>query len=255
MHRVRRGFRFAGLVLAALSCALPSPSSAQRQLRPNPAVLASVSPELLARLRADPFTYFRFINRAWTERVCEAFADVPSPTIVRLHGDAHVEQFALTKDAWGLDDFDDSTRGPAFIDVVRFLGSLDLASPSAWLDRAHRDRALGPLLRGLPSRIDQSGLSGRATPTSSVELQRQAPVTRAAYLAWGERQMHPMDEARSRRSSSGMEALERLVRDERPDLAPGYFAVRRAGWLRMGVGSATIRKVLIRVQGATTDPG
>ena len=44
------------------------------------------------------------------------------------------------------------------------------------------------------------------------------------------------------------------MRLERPDLAPGYFAVRRAGWLRMGVGSATARKILMRVSGPTLDP-
>src|SRR5262249_21093210 len=38
---------------------------------------------------------------------------------------------------------------------------------------------------------------------------------------------------------------------ERPDLAPRYFAVKRAGWLHMGVGSSTTRKVLIRVEGPT----
>ena len=51
-----------------------------------------------------------------------------------------------------------------------------------------------------------------------------------------------------------MEAFARLVRGERPDLAPGYFAIKRAGWLRTGVGSATSVKVLIRVQGPTADP-
>ena len=51
-----------------------------------------------------------------------------------------------------------------------------------------------------------------------------------------------------------MEALDRLVRRDRPDIAPGYFTVVRAGWLRMGVGSAATRKVLIRVQGPTPDP-
>src|SRR5678816_524851 len=104
----------AGLVLAILCGVFSSPSLAQRPLLPHPTILASAPAELIDRLRADPFTYFRFINRAWTERVCEHFADLTSPTIVRLHGDAHVEQFALTQDAWGLDDFDDSTRGPAF---------------------------------------------------------------------------------------------------------------------------------------------
>ena len=61
-------------------------------------------------------------------RVCQDFTDVPRPPIVRLHGDAHVEQFALTEDAWGLDDFDDSVRGPTFMDIVRFLGSINLVT-------------------------------------------------------------------------------------------------------------------------------
>ncbi|WP_157899031.1 DUF2252 family protein [Luteitalea pratensis] len=203
-------------------------------------------------LRADPFTYFRFINRAWTERVCDAFAGVTSPTIVHLHGDAHVEQFALTKDAWGLDDFDDSTRGPAFIDVVRFLGSLDLAARQRGWTR-HRDALWDRFFEGYRLALTNPDYQPRA-PDIVGELQRQAPVTRAAYLSWGGRQMYPMDDARSQAVVAGMEALDRLVRAERPDLAPGYLAVRRAGWLRMGVGSATIRKVLIRVQGTTTDP-
>src|SRR5262245_11516163 len=117
----------AGL-LFALSCVALTPQPAQRPLRPFPEALAAATPELIDRVRADPFTYFRFINRAWTARVCERFADVTNPTIVRLHGDAHVEQFAVTNDAWGLDDFDDSTRGPTFVDIVRFLGSIDLAA-------------------------------------------------------------------------------------------------------------------------------
>jgi hypothetical protein len=66
--------------------------------------------------------------------------------------------------------------------------------------------------------------------------------------------MQPMVEARLKAVATGMEGLDRLVRRERSDLAPGYFAVVRAGWLRMGVGSAAARKVLLRVQGPTTDP-
>ena len=41
---------------------------------------------------------------------------------------------------------------------------------------------------------------------------------------------------------------------ERPEFSPGYFNVVRAGWLRMGVGSAVNPKILIRVQGPTTGP-
>lgn len=41
---------------------------------------------------------------------------------------------------------------------------------------------------------------------------------------------------------------------EQPDLPSGYFTVVNAGWLRMGVGSATAPKILVRIQGASTAP-
>jgi hypothetical protein len=253
MHRPRHGCRFAShLVLATLCIVLTALPSAQGPLRPFPEALAAAPAELVDRLRADPFTYFRFINRAWTARVCEAFADVTDPTIVRLHGDAHVEQFAFTNDAWGLDDFDDSTRGPAFVDIVRFLGSIDLATRQrGWArDRdALWNRFFEGYRRGLSEsdyRPPEPGIVGR--------LRQQTPVTPAAFLAWGEQQMQPMEEERFNSVVTGMEAFEGLIRRERSGLAPGYFAVTRAGWLRIGVGSAAARKVLIRVQGPTTDP-
>src|SRR5262245_33669981 len=123
MHRSRQGCRFLGHLVAMLCVALTALPSAQRPLRPLPQALVAAPPELVARLRADSFSYFRFINRAWTARVCEALADLADAPIVRLHGDAHLEQFAVTRNTWGLGDFDDTARGPAFIDIVRFLGS------------------------------------------------------------------------------------------------------------------------------------
>jgi uncharacterized protein (DUF2252 family) len=94
-------------------------------LRPEPDSLDRATPQLIERLRADPYVFFRFVNRSWIARVCDDFgADLRTTAIVRLHGDAHLEQFTLTKDAWGLDDLDDSARCPAAIDVVRFLGSI-----------------------------------------------------------------------------------------------------------------------------------
>ena len=214
--------------------------------------MATAAPEFIDRLRADPFTYFRFINRAWTARVCEAFADIRDPTIVHLHGDAHVEQFAYTKDAWGLHDFDDSTRGPAYVDIVRFLGSVDLATRQrGWTrDRdALWNRFFAGYLRGL------SESDYRPPELSLIRwLRQRAPRSRATSLAWGESQMRPMQEAQSRAVVTGMAALERLVRANRSDLAPGYLSVVRAGWLRFGVGSAATRKVLVRVQGRTPEP-
>jgi hypothetical protein len=224
---------------------------ARGALRPLPEALAVAPAELIARLRANPFTYFRFVNRAWTARVCEVFADVADPTIVHLHGDAHVEQFAFTDDAWGLGDFDDATRGPAFVDIVRFLGSIDLATRQRGWTR-DRDRLWNRFFEG-----HRRGLSEPEyrppVPDLVRRLRQQAPHTRATFLAWGEKQMQPMEQARLRSVVAGMETFDRLVRRERTDLAPGYFAVIRAGWLRIGVGSAAARKVLVRVQGPTAD--
>ncbi len=249
MHRAQPG-RFACVVALATVCLVVVTPTARGQLRPDPAALSSASRELIDRVRADPFTYFRFINRAWTARVCEVFADVADAPVVRLHGDAHVEQFALTKDAWGLDDFDDSTRGPGFIDIVRFLGSLDLAARQrGWMrDRdVLWDRFLAGYRQGLSDpdyRLPEPGIVRH--------LRRQAARTRVAYLAWGEKQMQPMDGATSKSVVEGIEAFAQFVRKERPQLATGYFAIVRAGWLRIGVGSAAARKVLVRVQGPTT---
>ena len=242
----------AGLALAIPCIVVSSSASAQRQLLPQPMVLARAPAELIDRLRADPFTYFRFINRSWTARVCEALEDVTSPTIVRLHGDAHIEQFALTESTWGLGDFDDSTRGPAFIDVVRFLGSIDLATRQRGWTR-DRNQLWDRFFEGYRLGLSDPSFQPRE-PDIVRELRRREPMTRGAYLSWGESQMQPMDDARSKAIVTGLEALEQEVRTGRPDLVPGYFAVKRAGWLRTGVGSATIMKVLIRVQGPTPDP-
>ena len=45
-----------------------------------------------------------------------------------------------------------------------------------------------------------------------------------------------------------------VVRREHPDLSSPYFAVKRAGSLHVGVGSAVDKKILIRVEGPTFDP-
>jgi uncharacterized protein (DUF2252 family) len=250
MHRASWNRQFAHRLVLATSCFvfLASPP-ARGQLRPNPEALADAPPELVERLRADPFVYFRFINRAWTSRVCELFDDVRNQPRVRIHGDAHLEQFAFTSEAWGLDDFDESTRGPAFVDMVRFLGSIDLATRQRGWTR-DRDALWNRFLEGY--RRGLTNPDGRPPEPGIVRyLRQQAPVTRAAFLAWGEELMQPMEEGISKSVIGGMASFERFVRSQRSDLASGYFDVKRAGWLRIGIGSAATRKILIRVQGPT----
>jgi hypothetical protein len=122
-------------LLAAISLVLVA-ASTSAQIRPEPDAINLAPRAVIDRLRADPIAYFRFVNRPWIARVCEVFADdIRDLPIVRLHGDAHVEQFTVTAEAWGLDDFDDSVEGPAVVDIVRFLGSVDLVARQRRMDR------------------------------------------------------------------------------------------------------------------------
>jgi hypothetical protein len=239
--------------ILAIGVVLIGASSASAQLRPEPDAIRLAPRELIDRLRDNPIDYFRFINRPWIARVCDVFAeDMRDLPIVRLHGDAHIEQFAVTKDAWGLDDFDDSARGPALVDLVRFLGSIDLTVRQRGWTGNHKalvDRFFEGYRRGLAEpgyRSPQPDIVGR--------LRAQAPRSHAAFLAWGEAQMQPMAEESVKAVGVAMDAVSRFVHAERPDLAPGYLTVARVGWLRMGVGSAVAQKMLIRIQGPSAEP-
>jgi hypothetical protein len=240
-------------MFATIGIVLFSVSPAVGQLRPAPGTLDLASPELIDRLRSDPFNYFRFVNRPWIARVCDVFAqDLRDVPIVRLHGDAHVEQFALTQDAWGLDDFDDSARGPAVVDIMRFLGSIDIATRQRGWTR-NREALFDRFLEGY-----RKGLAEPQYRPPEPDIVRQLRVqpsrSRAAFLVWGETLMEPMGEMSLKAVDAAMEEFGRFIYPKRPDLAPGYLLVSRAGWLRMGVGSAVVPKVLIRVQGPSTDP-
>ena len=238
----------AWLALAAAGCGQPG-------LQADPEALAAAPPELLSKLRAEPYNYFRFINHEWTSRVCELFAaDLGNQPTVQLHGDAHIEQYAFTNRAWGLDDFDDSTRGPALVDILRFLGSIDLVVRRRGWTRDRDvvfDRFVAGYRQGLTDPLHQPP---RPPIVKRLQLQQSTP-TKQAFLAWAETLMEPMSETVTKGVTTAMTAFAHLVQQERPELPDAYFRITRAGWLRMGIGSATAKKVLIRVDGPSPDPG
>ena len=75
------------------------------------------------------FGYFRTLARQFDARTCYEFRDLrwrlPS---VAVHGDAHIEQFAITDTLYGLTDFDRSGFGPSVVDLVRYSASIHLAA-------------------------------------------------------------------------------------------------------------------------------
>jgi hypothetical protein len=243
----------AAAAAAAAMLALGAAVGTAAPLRPDPSALARAAPDLRERLRADPVTYFRFVNRPWTARACEAFAsELPRLPIVQLHGDAHVEQYAFTSAAWGLDDFDDSARGPAMVDIVRFLGSVELAARERGFSRdVNRlfDRFFDGYRRGLADASYRPAL-----PDVVRRLRGRAALTPAAYLAWGEAKMVPIPGTGREHVAAALAEFAEVASRARPDLAAGYFRLKRAGALRMGVGSAVSNKILMRVEGPSPDP-
>jgi hypothetical protein len=241
------------IVLALMSVSAIGAARSSEPIRAEPKSLEQATPGLMERLRANPYDYFRFVNRSWIARVCEVFGkDLEELPVVRLHGDAHVEQFAATKDAWGLDDFDDSARGPAVVDIARFLGSIDLVTRQrSWeKDRGKLfNRFVEGYKRGL---IEPDYLP--LPPDIVGRLRAQAPATRAAFLAWGESNMQPLADPSMKAVLAAVQAFASIMVRERPDLAPEYFRVVRAGWVQSGVGSGVTPKIIVRVRGSSDDP-
>jgi hypothetical protein len=80
------------------------------------------------------------------------------------------------------------------------------------------------------------------------------PTSREAFLASSEAQMKPIPEDRLQGAVASMQAFNEIVRRDRPEIPDGYFRVVRAGALEMGIGSAALPKLLIRLAGPSDDP-
>jgi len=210
----------------------------------EPVAIQALSGDLVARLKATPHAYFRFVNRAWVQATCAAFAaDVAALTAVRLHGDAHVEQYAVTDNAYGLDDFDDSATGPAIIDVSRFLGSVTLvAYQRGWAGSTVA--AVDAFVEGFRRAVNEPGYAP-PVPAVVMRLRGRPARSREEFLAWVESLMVPL----SREEAALVEAR---MKDVVAATDPGrrhLLRVKKAGSLHMGVGSALARKVLLRTEG------
>ncbi len=176
--------------------------------------------------------------------MCQAFSDEKMPS-VRLHGDAHVEQYGLTSTANGLDDFDDSAEGPAVVDLVRFIGSLELAaSRRGWQSRANR--AIDQFLKGYQQALRDPSYVPRIPKVVERRRARQPPSP-AAFLASSDQRMEPVSAPVDPQARAALA----LVAAEDTSAPPGFFTLKRIGALQAGVGSYTTPKYLMRVEGRT----
>ncbi|MBK8942361.1 MAG: DUF2252 family protein [Polyangiaceae bacterium] len=100
-------------------------------LRYDAAVFAGHEP-LVERLRSSDFAYFRYLAAPFAKLVCEELTEeIAHMPTVNLHGDLHLEQYAIADDGFGIVDFDDATKGPPILDWLRFATSIWLATDDA----------------------------------------------------------------------------------------------------------------------------
>jgi hypothetical protein len=240
----------AGLCLGLALTAARATSGDALAVDPADAGLAS-HPDLVAKLTATPHGYFRFVNAPFAAETCGLFADVAqSLPEVNLHGDAHVEQYAVTSLGRGLTDFDDCTRGKAVIDLVRFGASLLLAArEKGWPE--DEQRLVDAFLDGY-----RAGLRGIRRGLRTPEFVTR---TRAAFKwdhpaalrqanAYIDRAPLPADAF-----ADGVSRFAELVSFGR-EMGPGFFTVKRLGALQMGIGSALDEKYLVIFEGRTAAP-
>ncbi|MFT6399789.1 MAG: hypothetical protein ACJAYU_004558 [Bradymonadia bacterium] len=212
-------------------------------------------PEFFRTLLNDPFRFYRFINVAFSDAVCVHFADSlgQMPT-VNLHGDAHVEQYAVTNVGRGMADYDDSSTGPGVLDLMRFTVSLRLAAERAGLGPEEGDAAVASFFEGYRDGLNDPTFEA-PEPALCSTIRDGFATDRGPFLESATGLMGPLNsddefELRGAFAAYG-ERLGELV-PEFDD--PARFEVVGLGGLDIGIGSRLDRKFLIRAGGETSDP-
>ncbi len=218
----------------------------------------SGNPELLERIRENPHGYFRFINIPFSRQACERFVHLIDDGPLsqdrfpfNLHGDAHVEQYAVTDLGRGLTDFDDSSEGPAWIDKVRFAVSLRLAArANGWEEQA--DAIVDEFSRGYWEVIADSTLRA---PIPAVAHRYLATFEHdsLAYHQWVDSIMQPLPDAERLSLLAALEPYFELMLATHEELTADFFRPEGVGALQLGVGSALEPKYLVRLRGPSGD--
>jgi hypothetical protein len=241
------------LVPVALGCIQPAEDPPD-PLYVDPAARDfSQNPELLERVVGSPHGYLRFINVPFSQELCRHFGEaLEGNPLVNLHGDAHLEQYAVTDLGRGLTDFDDSSTGPAILDLMRFGVSLYLAADArGWSDQA--DSIYDEFLRGYRLALNDPETEA-PEPEVVQRLQTEFEYDRGGYFEWVESIMEPVSEDEKRGLMEAMTTYFEVMQRNNPELGASYFDVHDVGYLKMGIGSALDIKYLVRIRGESDDP-
>ena len=213
----------------------------------------SKNPKLLERIIASPHGYFRFINIPFSNEVCHRMGKVIESTAsLNLHGDAHVEQYAVTDLGRGLTDFDDSSTGPGYIDIMRFGVSIQFAClVHGWEE--HSENLFESFLQGYHDALINPDIIA-PEPQIVKRIKSKFSIDRRKYFEWVDSQMEPMPDKESESLIEAMKPYIGMMYAEDPELNEKFFDIMKIGYLHMGIGSALDLKYLMRVHGKTDDP-
>lgn len=248
------GIAGAAVVVAACGAAatpsMPSPPPPDT-FAIDSAHLRQTDPKLAAKVGASPFAFFRYQNRAFADRVCARWAStIPTMPLVHVHGDAHIEQYAVAEGGRGLADFDAAGEGPPVLDFARFSASLVLARQ---FDRHGTKVAIAALFRGYEKALDD--------PTATIPEPRAATRLRSHFAptteAWLDRcsaLITPTPVQERERFAKAWRTFVGEMCTENPPLTEAFFHVKIGGKLDLGIGSAHTAKYLARIEGPSPRP-
>jgi hypothetical protein len=207
----------------------------------------SQNPELLERVLASPFGYFRFINQTFAKSICARFGeDLAGMPTVNLHGDPHIEQYSVSESGRGITDFDDASTGPAAVDLIRFGVSIHLAADAkGWSDK--KTELVEEFFRAYREALEDPETTA-PQPQIVDRTRGEFGSDRRSLLAWADSLMGP-EPLRILFGQVAVRMFADVIHEENPDLPRSYFDVKKAGRLRLGVGSALDEKYLVRVEG------
>jgi hypothetical protein len=241
------------VILAFSACRRQEPVASTEPANPllvDPAATDfSDNPALLERIIASPHGYLRFINIPFSQEVCRRAGHLlDGVPIFNLHGDAHVEQYAVTDLGRGLTDFDDSSKGPAIIDIMRLTVSLRLACQLNGWD-AEAESIIGRFMAGYRAALEDPSVEA-PEPVVARRLRAKFKYDREEYFEWVDSIVDPVPAAEAKSLTEAMAPYIEIMHQQHPELGPDYFDIVEVGYLRLGIGSALDRKYLVRIRGA-----
>ncbi|MEM6369559.1 MAG: DUF2252 family protein [Myxococcota bacterium] len=213
----------------------------------------SDNPGLLDRILESPHGYFRFINRRFAQAVCRRFREhIASMPTVNLHGDTHLEQYAVTSAYQGLVDFDDATTGPPVLDLMRIGVSIHLTARERGWTR-HRTAFFESVLDGYAAALERPD-APPPVPAVAKALEAKGQRSQRDFLDGSTKLMEPLDPVQEQalRKTLGP-AMARLAK-RHPGHEPDFFAIKRVGGFGLGIGSALSEKYLVRIEGDSQAP-